>query len=198
MSDLVAIDGAADLDRLLAMLPAEIARKNVDAALYAGARVVAVAMKSTCPAGAEAHVYRHRKKGMFTGAESMRPAGFGKSQIRARKARPGEYGEIGAIVGDANISAAAVAGVGSKAFYLKFVEWGWVLTSHGKGRAARRRIKHVPPRPFLRPAWEMSKMAALNVIGRTLGAGIEKSAARLAGPYIKSGFSARTRTFIGR
>jgi HK97 gp10 family phage protein len=197
MNDLVTIDGARELDRVLQMLPEEIARKVVNNSLRAGARVVAEEMKARCPIGAEAHVYRHKKKRMFTGKVTVRPAGFGKKQIRARLAQPSEYGAIGSIVGDSNISAAAVAGVGSKAFYLKFLEWGWILTSHGGGRSSRKRIKHISPRPFLRPAWETTKMAALEKIGRNLGSGIEKAAERLAGSYANSGFSKRGRTFIG-
>lgn len=218
MTSLVYLEGASELDKVLQMLPEEIARKDVNAALYAGAAIVAAAMKSSCPVGAESHIYRatsakgwqsvfSKKKSRMvhrsarsgkTGVEIERQPGYGKKQIRPRLARPSEFKKIAEIVGDSNISAAAVAGVGSKAFYLKFIEWGWILTSHGKSRSGRRRIKHIPPRPFLRPAWEMSKMSALNIIGQTLGRAIEKSAERLSGAYRSSGFSSRGRTFIGR
>jgi len=193
MTNLVSIEGASELDKLLQMLPDEIAKKVVSNSLRAGARVVSSAMKSRCPIGAESHIYKYRKKVKPTGKEFNREPGFGKRQIRARLARNSELGEIAAIVGDSGISAAALAGVGPKAFYLRFLEYGWVLTSH-----AGRKIRHVAARPFLRPSWESTQMAALNMIGSKLGAGIEDAAARLAGPYAKSGFSSRNRFFIGR
>jgi HK97 gp10 family phage protein len=42
--------------------------------------------------------------------------------------------------------------------------------------------RHEPARPWFRPAWDESKLAALNKIGLELGKRIEAAAARLAGP----------------
>lgn len=66
-------------------------------------------------------------------------------------------------------------GVG-KAFYGLFQEFG---------------TRFMPARPWFRPAWEASKMAALNQIGRALGRGIEDAAVRLAGRFSKSGLASR-------
>jgi HK97 gp10 family phage protein len=183
MADLVGLEGAAELDKLLQALPEEIARNVARQAMLAGARVVAAEMKARCPVNAE------------VATNQKHPPGYGRKQIRARIATNRDTGQIGQIIGG-RFSIAAWAGVGSKGWYLKFPEWGWMLTGHGKGRHARQKIRHIPPKPFLRPAWESSKMKALDAIGRALGAGIEKAAARLAGPYAKSGFSKRGRTLI--
>lgn len=189
----VFLEGASELDAVLKMLPEEIARKVVNEALLQGAKVTAAEMKARCPVGAEAHVYNFRSK-LLGGLVRKRKAGYGRSQIRGRLAQKKEMGKIAEIVGDPRVSAAALAGVGSRAFYLKFIEFGWMLTSHGK--RGRRGVKHIPAKPFLRPAWQTSKDKALYVIGQTLGKGIETAALKLAGPYSQSGFSKRGRMFM--
>ncbi len=46
-------------------------------------------------------------------------------------------------------------------------------------------------RPWLRPAWDATAAPALDIIGKSLGQGVEKSAVRLAGPLAKSGLVRR-------
>jgi len=48
-------------------------------------------------------------------------------------------------------------------------------------------------RPFFRPAFERTKIAALQEIGNKLGKGIEDRAAKLAGPLAKSGLIKKRR-----
>lgn len=50
-----------------------------------------------------------------------------------------------------------------------------------------------PPHPWLRPAFEASKRAALDKTGKSLGMKIEKAAEKLAGSFAKSGLKARRR-----
>ena len=58
-----------------------------------------------------------------------------------------------------------------KAFYLNFIEFG---------------TRHMRARPFMRPAFDETAGQALQKIGHTLGKGVEKQAATLAGPYAKA------------
>lgn len=173
------IDGAAELDQVLRLLPEEIARKVLDKAVLEGARVVAREMKIRAPMGK-------------VDDANDRPPGFLRRNVRARLARPREYGSIAVLVGHANFVTAAIAGVSAKAFYARFVEWGFTLTSH-KGLP----VRFIGPRPFLRPAWDSTRAAALKTVIGALAKGIEDAAVRLAGPYRSSGFSRRGRTFIG-
>lgn len=172
------LKGADELDRTLAMLPVEIGRKVLDRALLEGARVVSREMKLRAPVGELEDT-------------PERPPGFLRKNVRARMARPSEYGAIARLIGHNRFVTAALAGVSAKAFYARFIEWGFILTSR-KGK----RIRFIGPKPFLRPAWESTKMRALETIGRSLAAGIEQAAIRLAGRYSTSGFSRRGRMFI--
>lgn len=186
----VKIQGADELDRVLRLLPEEIARRVAERAVLAGARVVRDEMKLRAPVGDKAHESVGRK-GKLRGVFTVRMPGYLKKNVRARLARPREYGAIARLLGHNRFVVAALAGVSAKAFYARFIEWGWMLTSR-KGR----RIRFIGPQPFLRPAWEASKHRALETIARTLAAGIEDAARRLAGPYARSGFSRRGRSFI--
>lgn len=188
----VHIKGADELDRALALLPEEIGRKVLNNAVLAGARVVAREMKIRAPVGDKAHENVSRKGKLL----AVRMPGFLKKNVRARMARPSEYGAIARLVGHNRFVTAAVAGVSPRAFYARFVEWGWVLTRKTKG--GLKRIKFIAPQPFLRPAWDATKFRALEVIGATLARGIDDAARRLAGRYGASGFSRRGRSFIGR
>lgn len=53
--------------------------------------------------------------------------------------------------------------------------------------------RHHPARPWLRPAFEGSKRAALDKTGKSLGMKIEKMAQKLAGSFAKSGLKSRRR-----
>ena len=69
-------------------------------------------------------------------------------------------------------------GPSRKAWYGRLVEFGTVTTG---------------ARPFLRPAFESTKRAALDRIGERLGRNIERAAVKLAGPLAKSGLVRRRR-----
>lgn len=53
--------------------------------------------------------------------------------------------------------------------------------------------KHSAAKPFLRPAFDEKAGEALDKIGDTLGRGIERAAAKLAGSFAKSGLGRRRR-----
>lgn len=52
---------------------------------------------------------------------------------------------------------------------------------------------HMSARPWLRPAFDATAEQAINTIGQSLGQGVERTAARLAGPLAKSGLLRRVR-----
>lgn len=186
----VHLKGADELDKALAMLPEEIGRRVLNRAVLAGARVVAKEMKIRAPVGDKAHETVNRKGKTI----AVRMPGYLKKNVRARMALPREYGAIARLLGHNRFVVAAVAGVSSKAFYARFIEWGWMLTR--KTRTGKKRLRFVGPQPFLRPAWDAVKMRALETIGVTLAQGIDEAARRLAGRYATSGFSRRGRSFI--
>ena len=188
----VRIEGASELDRVLRLLPEEISRRVVSAALRAGTPPVVAEMKARlsysleAEESARARVYRHRKKGAFTGDVTVRFPGYAKSQIRARPASKSEMSEAREILQSQNVSAAFLVGASRKAFYLRFLEWGWMHTT--SKASGRKRTKHIPAHPRLRPACDATKRTALNLIGRALGKGIERAAEKLARPFFQSPF----------
>lgn len=93
--------------------------------------------------------------------------GFLRASIAARRAR----GATGA-------SVTVNVGTLRRAFYGMFSEFG---------------TSHQSPRPWFRPAWESTRAAVLDAIGKSLGRRIEKAAVRLAGPLAKSGLVRRRR-----
>lgn len=190
------LQGAAELDQVLAGLPHEIAKTVAEKAVLAAARVVAADMQSRTPIGAVKHFYKHRKKGKFTGDLSIRKPGFARAHIKARLL----YGRNLALAQEVFPGGAfpvAAAGATKEAFYLRFIEYGWNLTRGRRGAKGRKILKHIPAHPFLRPAWEGSKHAALDAMGKVLAAGVEKAAERLATrSYAQSGFSVRGRSLL--
>lgn len=63
----------------------------------------------------------------------------------------------------------------------------YVGTRDPIGRLQEFGTAHSPPDPFLRPAWEENKLAALETIKRRLGEEIHKAADRLARKASKAG-----------
>jgi len=70
-----------------------------------------------------------------------------------------------------------------------------LLVDTDAGLAFGTEINHPgqPARPFLRPAFDVKKGEALATVGKVLGTEIEKAAVKLAGSFAKSGLKRRKR-----
>lgn len=79
---------------------------------------------------------------------------------------------------DRGASVTVSVGPARRTFYAGFIEFG---------------TRFLPARPFLRPAFETVKFAALEEIGKRLGTEIEKAAVKLAGSFATSGLKAKRR-----
>lgn len=169
------LEGVPELLAVLHQLPNEIERRVVRDALMAGARIIAARMRAGCPVGGIIDKDKH--------------PGFTKSHIRARMATARQVGQIAGISGRARRQFAlssqgksiqwALAGVTGAAYWAKFVEYGWILTTHKPGH---RQVKHISAKPFLRPAFEATRAQAQAAISERLALGVQDAARRLAGP----------------
>lgn len=74
----------------------------------------------------------------------------------------------------------------SQVFYARFVEFGTAAHING-GRFAGSKHPGARPQPFMRPAWDANKAAALALIGDAMAAEIMKAAARQAKRRAKNG-----------
>jgi HK97 gp10 family phage protein len=158
MPDFVHILGAKELEAALKQLPEEIAKKVATSAVMAGAKVVLEEARHTAPVGQES---KGRVRVRTTKKGNVVISNYGKLKLslRAIKVRNSTH----------SVTVAVTVG---KAFWGMFQEFG---TS--KMRA----------RPWFRPAFDASWPKALDVMGKSLGEGIERAAKRLAGPFRKSG-----------
>lgn len=187
MSDKVTItvDGLAELDAGLGDLTKATARNVLKRVLLAAGQPMADAARALAPLGSKAEGDDHpgrlkasigvsakvgTKAGSSEYAQAL-AAGLPKTEAVAalKDARRAAQGD--------QAFAAAYVGPAKTAFYAHLVEFG--------------SIHNRPPQPFMRPAWESNKMAALEVIKSQLGAEIKKAAdrarARAARLLAKSG-----------
>lgn len=160
----VRIHGADEMAKVLRELPEHIGRRVLVGALRKAAVPILDEARRLAPVGQES-----------------------KGRVRLRKTKRGKitvanYGKLRLELGIVTIPAsktehtASVAVSVRKAFWGMFVEFGTRLMA---------------ARPFMRPAFEARKYEALDILGKELGAGIERAAKRLAGPYLKSGLRRR-------
>ena len=74
-----------------------------------------------------------------------------------------------------NLQGAAPAvfvGAGKKTFHvLRWIEYGYNLMTRGR-KKSRKVIKHIPAKPFVRPAYDEATPAAVEAFANTLSAGI--------------------------
>ena len=167
MTEFIRIDGAKELEAVLKQLPDYIAKNVVRQALRKAAVPILEEARRTAPVGTESKGrtrLRTTKKGKVT------VANYGKLR-----------GELKIItVPDSKTQAsAAVAVTVGKAYWGVFQEFG---TS---------RMPNPRHKGWFRRAFDSKARAALDVLGKELGAGIEKAAVKLAGPLKRSGLRTR-------
>lgn len=167
MSIKVSVSGLRELDRALGLLPKATARNVLKRTLDKAAQPIVEAAKAEVPvkSGAlrdsiKASPRVKNQVGRSEYSAAMR-AGLGKSAARAaliaaRRANKGQGSFAEVFVGPAR-------GKGVVR-YAHLIEFG----------SAR-----LPPRPFMRPAWDANRMRALEIIKAELGAEIIKAARRL-------------------
>jgi HK97 gp10 family phage protein len=163
MPDLMKMEllGAKETSDVIKKLPPELAKKVYTAALRKGANVFRDAMKEAAPTDSK----YNRRHTMSKGKGQSKRTEF----IKLRNEIKVSFTKI------STISFELAIHVG-RAFWGMFLEYG--TTKMGA-------------RPWARPVYETKKEEALDVTGKALGEGVEKTAARLAGPLNKSGLLRR-------
>lgn len=152
MADVVEMKGLAQLQARMKALPVELRGQPLKDALLAAAEPI------------------------VRDAETLAPKRTGKL-ARAIVARLNGRTEH-----DAEVDVTVRTGK-SGAYYWKFVEFGHrVRQSRRRTRAEKLAVAElVPAKPFLRPAFEAQKMAALNIFTQKLASGLEAVRQRLVG-----------------
>lgn len=161
--------GLADLEKQLETLSDRIAKNVMIGALRAGAQVIRKEAQQLCPVSAEAHWLG--KKGQ-KGRMLVQPGDLKKKGIKVRKPRRNETDR----------PLAMQVYIGKKYWFGRFVEMGHVIAR--KARTKHQRATgtghqgYVPPHPFMRPAFDAKKEAAVEQIKVYAGPRIEKEAAK--------------------
>lgn len=191
------VRGVKETNEILTRLPREIERRVVRAALLKGARIVAARIRAMAPFE-EGNIKKNVRARLATASEVAKLQG-----LKTRSAIRG-FSRSGAFQQSLPI---ALAGVGKRGWYARLIEYGWWLSKHRKvigtkasgkpQKAKSERIKFIPARPFIRPAYEATKHEAASAISVELDKGVREAARALSGEYRTSGFSKRGRTFIG-
>lgn len=140
------VDGLRELEKKLLALPDKVNRRVLRKAVSDGAAVVRDEMRIRAP--------------LYTGSVSQGhpPPGTLKKAVFMSHARTSHQGYEAFVVG---VRHGKKAGKTGDAFYFRFVEFGTVKMA---------------PRPFMRPAFDVKKEAALQAITASLADGISQAA----------------------
>lgn len=164
----VEVSGLRELQIALSMLPLELRGEAMQKALIAGAKLIVEAAIAKAP----------ENEGRL------------KASIYSRKVRGPDVDEI---VREVTVrSGYRAAKKGKDAFYWKFIEFGRAAQTAQKGQVFRffskfgapvftKTVRAYPARPFLRPAFEEQKMAALTTIRDETRIAVVKAAAKVEG-----------------
>jgi HK97 gp10 family phage protein len=182
----VHIDGLKSLDKALGMLPQNIAKKHLNNAVAAGARIIRDEARNRAPVS----------DGKTN--KNASPSGTLKRSIIVKWIRElSKYGMSTFYVtvrsGKKYRKQGKKGNLSQDAYYWRYVEFGHKIVPRFKGKytdyalkgrtrqtglAIRRRnaTGSVPPKPFIRPAFESKKQEALNAIINRLTAAVESEA----------------------
>ena len=155
------VTGAKELDAVLRMLPKAIRQEAMASALRVAANVIRKETKAQAP---RQDAYSIRA--LTTVYNSKRGR-----RVRFAKIKYGFLADNIRVTTRKHKAGAVVATIhNGKAYWGMFLEFG---------------TKHMAARPWLTPAFEAKQGETLEVLGKRLGANIEKTAAMLAGPRSK-------------
>jgi HK97 gp10 family phage protein len=154
------VDGAQELARALKAFGPKIAQNGLRAAVNAGATVVRKEVEARAPIGESGTLKRAIFQKALRDLSGRDRAVFVVGLKRGKKYRNVKRGK---------------KTVNQDAYYWTWVEFGHMVVPRG-GRGSirsRRRVassvgRRVQPRPFMRPAFEQSKYAALEAIKQKL------------------------------
>jgi len=164
----VKLEGAREMELALHEL-GMAARRTLRAALKKAAEPVRDALRDAAPRsdqGSFMGPVKHAADTMMIAAERARGGAASVDLGAGFSLLAGELSGLSLGFGKSSKGDAAVAvGPSKEGFYLFFHEFG---------------TKHMPARPWARPAWERTKFKALDVFQREIWKEIEKTAKRLA------------------
>jgi HK97 gp10 family phage protein len=161
MADDPYIKGLAELLSELRDLPGNIEKNALRTGIFRAAQLMRDRLKAAAPmsSGNPPKGKKFREK---------YPPGTLKKSIKAKRRR-GTREEV----------AAGITG----AFYAKWVEFGHMIKSHGRKKADRQVLGHVPANPFIARTYEASKEEALQEVRRgildAIGKQVEKLRAKM-------------------
>lgn len=148
----VKVDGLENIRRALLELPPAIARKHLAKAVAHGAGIVVDAAKLAAPVYTGPVIKGHPPPGTLK--KSIK-----KFYARRRSSRTAICYYVGVVHGKSQQNKKTKDGtVNVDAYYWRFVEFGTL---------------NMPPRPFMRPAFQSSWQTSLDVIRTTLADGLQ-------------------------
>ena len=176
MTELVTITGLRELrEALLRKVPDHMQGKVLQKALAAGAKPIVEAAKALAPVKTGT-----LRKAIYSFRDKESRPGYEIRNIRPRQGK-------------------RFAKKGEDAYYWKFVEFGHRVGKRGGGKLKKigkgaNAIAVVPPKPFMRPAFESQKGAALVAITEALKVEIDIAAQKASwgGSFSAGAQSARS------
>lgn len=139
----VKLEGLPELRAALRELPARLQKNALRNAIQAAAKLMAEEVKSVAPIAA------------FKTPNAEYPAGSLRRSVKARRRR-GTPTQVHSTV--------------DMLWYGRLIEKGWMLTGHKPGKA---KIRHIPGRPFVLPAFERARKRAIDLVAEALRAEIK-------------------------
>jgi len=149
----VKLEGMDELRTALRELPARLQKNALRNAIQAAARLMAEEVRAAAPVAG------------FKSPNAEFPPGALRKSVRARRRR-GTPTQVHSTV--------------DMLWYGRLIEKGWLLTGHEPNKV---RIRHIPGRPFVLPAFERNKQRAVDLVAEAIRAEIKnqplKARARL-------------------
>ena len=158
MAEQAKLEGARELDRVLAQLPKDLAKFKLEQSVRTGANVIRKAWKQAAPRDS-------------SGSRSQMSQRFGSLHDNIKTTR---VKRIGSRVSSASDIGRETKGAVEFVVHTGDAFWGMFLEFG---------TEKMPAQPWARPAFEAHQREAMNRIGDKLGRELEKTAEELAGRF---------------
>lgn len=151
----VKLEGLPELRAALRELPARLQKNALRNAIQAAAKLMAEEVKSVAPIAA------------FKTPNAEYPRGALRRSVKARRRR-GTPTQVHSTV--------------DMLWYGRLIEKGWLLTGHKPNKV---KIRHIPGRPFVLPAFERARKRAIDLVADALRAEIKSQPVKARARLVK-------------
>jgi HK97 gp10 family phage protein len=183
MIQLIQTHGMKELEQRLKALPTDLEKKVIKQAVFDACKIVRDEARAAAPVAVKPHWLKLKKAGIVKGTVAM---GYLKKKGVIISMNPKDINRYTEGVKFGKVT--ALIGFARSAWYGFLIERGWIATgrkSKGVSISQHRRTiksrqhgwKHIPGRPFLRPAFQRNVVPVIELFRIRLNKYLEKQGA---------------------